>query len=342
MLQDGLRVEQRWHQLARQGREVEIGDEMTNVTASIILKSMFGTDTMESIGQIRGAVEEMIRFVSRRSTGLPLPVWVPTEHNRKYRAAAQLVHRSIDGLITKRRALPQDQWPDDLLSKLMNLRDPESGEMMSEALLRDESITIFFAGHETTARTMTFLWYALANNPHVAAKLHAELDSVLGGRTPSVEDLRKLPYGLQVVKEVLRLYPPAPFYSRDSIASDFIGPYAVKPNTIILLSPYFTHRHPDFWEQPHVFDPDRWTREREAQSPAFHPFGSGPRVCIGNHFALLESHLLLSILAQRFAPKLRANYTARWEMQGVLNLKDGLPMQIVERTAAQSYASTSA
>jgi cytochrome P450 len=331
MISDGLRVEERWQQLAKQGNEVEIAEEMTQVTASIILKSMFGAGTIESIDQIRGAVETMISFVTKRSTGLALPVWVPTPGNRKYVAAQKLVHRAIAGLIEARRAQPTEAWPDDLLSKMMTQRDPESGEMMAESLLRDESITIFFAGHETTARTMTFAWYALATHPHVTAKLHAELDRVLGGRAPTIDDVRQLPYTLQVVKEVLRLHPPAPFYSRDAVELDHIGPYEVAPGTIILLSPYYTHRHPDFWQNANAFDPDRWSRPGESNSPAFHPFGSGPRVCIGNSFSLLESHLLLAILAQRFTPRLSPSYKAQWEMQGVLNLAGGLPMQIVAR-----------
>jgi cytochrome P450 len=204
---------------------------------------------------------------------------------------------------------------------------------MSESLLRDESITIFFAGHETTARTMTFAWYALAANPHVAAQLYEELDSVLGGRTPATDDLRQLPYTLQVIKEVLRLYPAAPIYARDAIAGDRIDGFDVPAGAAVILSPYYTHRHPDFWEEPERFDPDRWTREKEAMRHhyAYHPFAAGPRICIGNNFSLLESHLLLAVLAQRFAPRLRTGFEPRWVMQGTLGFVGGLPMVIAAR-----------
>ena len=180
---------------------------------------------------------------------------------------------------------------------------------------------------------MTFAWYALASNPHVTARLHAELDRVLGGRLPAVDELRRLPYTLQVVKEVLRLYPAAPFYVRDAIGPGKIGGFDVSAGASIMLSPYYTHRHPQFWENPEVFDPDRWTPERDAarHDYAYHPFAVGPRVCIGNNFSLLESHLLLAILAQRFTPQLRPNYEPRWEMQGVLGLANGLPMVIATR-----------
>jgi cytochrome P450 len=204
---------------------------------------------------------------------------------------------------------------------------------MGEGMLRDETITAFVAGHETTARTLSFAWYALASNPHAAERLHEELDRVLGGRLPTVGGLRQLPYTLQVLKEVLRLYPAAPFYARDALGADQLGGYDVPKGAGIMLSPYYTHRHPQFWDEPDRFDPDRWTREREAMihGHQYHPFAAGPRICIGNNFSLLESHLLLAILAQRFAPRLRDGYQAKWEMLGVLSLKGGLPMVIAPR-----------
>ncbi|MCY1061545.1 cytochrome P450 [Nannocystis sp. SCPEA4] len=147
------------------------------------------------------------------------------------------------------------------------------------------------------------------------------------------EDLRQLPYTLQVVKEVLRLYPAAPFYVRDAVGADTIGGFDVPAGAAVMLSPYYTHRHPQFWDDPEVFDPDRGTRERESgrHGHAYHPFAAGPRICIGNNFSLLESHLLLAILAQRFAPRLRPGFTPRRVMQGTLGLADGLPMVIGAR-----------
>ncbi len=335
MIRDGARLVSRWDELARAGTEVDISEEMAVVTASIIVKAMFSTETIDSIERMKGAIETMIGFVSRRMTALPVPLWVPTETNRRYEAARALVHRAIAAIIAERRRTPEPEWPDDLLSRLMKARDEETGEPMSEALLRDESITTFFAGHETTARTMTFAWYALAANPGVAARLHEELDRVLGGREPTVESLRQLPYTLAVVKEVLRLYPAAPFYVRDAIAPDRIGGFDVPAGAAVMLSPYYTHRHPELWDEPEVFDPDRWTREREAARHryAYHPFAAGQRICIGNNFSLLETHLLLAMLAQRFTPRLRAGFEPRFEMKGTLGIAGGLPMVIERRTS---------
>ncbi len=333
MIRDGARLVERWQGLAIKGTEVQIAEEMTFVTASIILKAMFSTETMASIHQMKDAVETMISFVTGQIPGLQIPVWVPTAKNRKYVAARELVNRSINALIAQRRGTDEAQWPDDLLSRLMRARDEETGQAMSESLLRDESITTFFAGHETTARTMTFAWYALAANPKVTERLHEELDRVLGGRTPTVDELRQLPYTLQMIKEVLRLYPAAPFYVRDAIHADQLAGFDVPAGAAVMVSPYYTHRHPTFWEAPDVFDPDRWTKEREAaRHPyAYHPFAAGQRICIGNNFSLLESHLLLAMLAQRFTPRLRPGYEPRWQMQGTLGIANGLPMVIAAR-----------
>ncbi|MGE5071835.1 MAG: cytochrome P450 [Anaerolineae bacterium] len=329
MLKDGQRLLERWSRL--DGRKVEIGEEMTFVTASIILRSMFSMDTDEAIIGMKKAVETMIGYVGRKQNGLASPAWLPTRTNRDYWKAREMVHSYIQSVIEKRRSLPEAEWPNDLLTRLMQARDEETGEPMSEGLLRDESITTFFAGHETTARTMTFAWYALAANPHVADKLHSELDTVLGERQPTLDDLHQLPYTLQVIKEVLRLYPPAPFYIRDALARDELGGFDTQGSPV-LMSPYYTHRHPDFWDDPLTFNPDRWTPEGEADMHpyAYHPFAAGQRVCIGNNFSLLESHILLSLLAREYAPRLAPGFKPKFVMGGTLGTSNGFPM-IIER-----------
>ncbi len=329
MLKDGHRLLERWSHL--NGKHVEIGEEMTYVTAAIILKAMFSMETDEAIISMKNAVETMIGYGSSNQTGIMIPLWIPTPTNRKYVKAREMVHNYINAVIAARRALPEAEWPNDLLTRLMQARDEETGEPMSASLLRDESITTFFAGHETTARTMTFTWYALSQNPQVADKLHAELDAVLGDRTPTMEDLHRLPYTLRVIKEVLRLYPPAPFYIRDAIAEDKLGDFNT-PAWPVLLSPYYTHRHPDFWENPLEFNPDRWAPELEAKMHpyAYHPFSAGQRVCIGNNFSLLESHILLALLAREYAPRLKPGFTPKFVTAGTLGTSNGFPM-IIER-----------
>jgi cytochrome P450 len=329
MLKDGHRLLERWSGL--NGHTVEIGEEMTYVTAAIILRAMFSMDTDEEIIGMKSAVETMIGYSSSNQAGIMLPLWIPTGTNRKYIQARNRVHTYIHNVIDQRRNLAEAAWPNDLLTRLMQARDEETGEPMSGDLLRDESITTFFAGHETTARTMTFAWYALATHPEAAEKLHTELDTMLGDRTPTLENLHHLPYTLQVIKEVLRLYPPAPFYIRDAIAEDQLGDYDTQ-GLPVLMSPYYTHRHPEFWKDPLEFDPDRWAPEEEAKLHpyAYHPFAVGQRTCIGNNFSLLESHILLSLLAREYAPRLVPGFTPKFVMRGTLGTSNGFPM-IIER-----------
>ncbi len=330
MLGDGSHLLKRWSGM--EGQTVHIGEEMTFVTASIILRAMFSMKTDEAIISMKNAVETMIGYAGRNQTGITIPLWIPTPTNREYRKARETVHRYIESVISQRRALPEPDWPNDLLTRLMQARDEETGEPMSVNLLRDESITTFFAGHETTARTMTYTWFALASNPDVADKLHTELDNVLGSRVPTLQDLHQLPYTLQVVKEVLRLFPAAPFYARDAIAEDELGGFNTQ-GLPVLLSPYYTHRHPDFWQNPLEFDPDRWTPQREADMHpyAYHPFAAGQRVCLGNNFSLLESHILLALLAREYAPRLAPGFSPKFVMEGTLGTANGFPMTIERR-----------
>ena len=334
MVEDGDWFIQRWNGLAGSQLQVEMINEMMIITARIILRTMFSMHADEDIVQLKGAVETMISFTARHEINpFSMPLWMPTPPNQKYKQARQQVHTYIDGLIAQRRAIPQEQWPEDLLGKLMGSRDEESGEMMPDDLVRDEAITMFFAGHETTARTLSFMWYALSQNPEVAEKLHEEIDRVVGDKFPSIDDLKQLPYTLQVIKETLRLYPPAPIYARDAVGEDVIDGVTIPAGARMLPIPWITHRHPDFWENPEAFDPERWTPEREAQMHPYqyHPFAAGQRICIGNNFSLFESHLLTTMLARRFAPLLKPGHKPRFEMAGTLSSLNGLPMTIRKR-----------
>jgi cytochrome P450 len=185
---------------------------------------------------------------------------------------------------------------------LLQARDEETGEQMTDKQLRDEVMTIFIAGHETVASTLAWTWYMLAQHPEVESRLHAELAAVLGGRTPTFQDLPQLTYTRMVVEEVLRLYPAAWSIFRTAIANDVIGDHSIPAGSVVMVSPYVLHRTPAFWEQPERFNPERFTPERSAGRPryAYAPFGGGPRQCIGNNFALMEAQLILAMAAQRY------------------------------------------
>ncbi|WP_239576530.1 cytochrome P450 [Archangium primigenium] len=331
---DTQELMERWR--AQQGarRPVEMLDEMMKVTAAVILHSVFSTDSGETLLRIKHSIERMITHITDiQMSPVRIPQWVPTPGNLRFRRAHTLVTGYIQELIARRRTLPAEQWPDDLLTKLMTTRDEETGTLMVEQLLVDNGITMFAAGHETTARTLAFLWYALSQNPEVERRLHAELDAVLGDAPPTISDLKKLPYTLQVVKEVLRLYPAAPMYARDAIADDTLDGVHIPQGTRTIIFTYATHRHPDFWEAPERFDPDRWLPEREAarHAQAYHPFAAGPRICLGNNFSLLETHVMTAMLARRFKMRLKPGHVPQFDLFGTLGSRNGLPMLIEAR-----------
>jgi len=194
----------------------------------------------------------------------------------------------------------------DLLSRLLLARDPETGEGMPDRQIRDELMTIFLAGHETTANALAWTFYLLARHPLVEFRLLDEIQQVVGNRPPSVEDLPAMSYGAMVFSEALRLYPPAWMFARHAIEEDVIQGYPIPAGTMIFLSPYVTHHHPDYWENPEAFDPERFSEAQSAQRPryAYYPFGGGPRQCIGNHFAQMEAQLLMTIILQHFRVEL--------------------------------------
>lgn len=333
-LRDTLTMVKRWEGLAANRTQIEMFDEMAMVTASIVLKAIFSTESDQDILEIKECVETMINFAgSQRTNPFKLPDWVPTEPNLKYRKAHDTVHAYINKVLDARLAMAEADYPNDLLSKLIMAEDPETGERMSRDLLRDEALTNFFAGYETSARSMSHAWYAIAHNPDVKAKLHEELDRELGDELPTLDTLKRLPYTLRIIKETLRLYPPAPMYAKDVVDEDVIDGYRIEKGSTILLLPYFTHRHPDFWDEPERFEPNRHAPEAEkARHPqAYHPFASGQRICLGNHFSLLETHIMLAILAQRFDPTFLPNYEANFSIQSLLEITNGLPMILEKR-----------
>jgi len=334
MLRDTLVLTERWERLAAERTLVEMFDEMALVTASIVLKAIFSTDSPEDILWIKQSVETMIGYAgSKRVNPLQAPDWMPTTDNRNFWNAQRKVHQYIDAVLDARLDMDEWDYPNDLLSKLILAEDPETGERMSRKLLRDEALTNFFAGYETSARSMSYAWYALANNPTVRARLHEELDRELGDAVPTLDTLKRLPYTLRVIKETLRLFPPAPMYAKDVVDDDVIDGYRIEKGAVMLLCPYFTHRHPGFWENPLSFEPNRHApeAEKERHSQAYHPFASGQRVCLGNHFSLLETHIMLAILARRFDPELLPTYRARFIGETLLDISNGLPMVLTSR-----------
>lgn len=284
---------------AMQGGSLIMDDEMTRLTMSIISKAIFGVDLGEESAEVSEAFHDAFAFVTARTmSAFALPLSVPLPAHQRFLRSLRLIDNFVGRQIEKGRR----QESNTLLSVLLRARDEETGAAMTEKQLRDEVVTLFLAGFETTARSLTWGWYLLARHPHVMDQLIAEVDQVLGQRRPTVEDLHHLTYTRLVVDEALRLYPPTALLGRQIVEDDVIGGYRVTAGGIIMLAPYLTHRLPNVWPDPERFDPERFRPEMVAQRPksAYIPFISGPRVCLGNNFALMEMTLAFVMAAQRY------------------------------------------
>jgi cytochrome P450 len=281
-----------------------------------------------------GAAERDIFALVRHRMNNPLsaPLWMPTRLNRAYRTAKSLLDDVVLRVIeTRRRSGPA---ANDLLDMLLAARDAESGTGMSDAQLRDEILTLLFAGHDTTASGLSWAWYLLARHPQVQEALHDEAAAHLAGRVPQADDLPHLPLATAVFQEALRLYPPAPGLARRAVEPDEIQGRPVPAKAIVMPSQWVIHRHPDYWDEPDRFRPERFLpgHARERPKFAYFPFGGGPRACIGNTFALIEGALVLAGLSQRFAFRPADDREAELDTTFVLRPKGAVNLVVRKRS----------
>ncbi len=330
MVCDTLDMLARWDDDAGLGRSIDMAHEMMALTLRIVGKTLLSTDVHDAADQVGGAVTVLNEWADRALDSL-LPIGFPTPSTLRAKDAARTLDRIIGEIIARRRAGEQAE---DLLGMLMETRDAETGEAMTDRQLRDEVMTIFLAGHETTANSLAWTFYLLSTHPDVERRVRAELEAVLGGRPPQLDDLAAMPYLQQVIKESMRLYPPAWIVDRNTIADDEIMGYRVPAGTMLLMSPWVTHRHPALWPNPEGFDPERFTAAAEAARPryAYFPFGGGPRQCIGNGFATMEAGLILATVLQRFRPWLVPGHPVVPEPLITLRPRGGLPMGLRRAT----------
>ncbi len=290
-------VQARW----KGDETIDVAHEMMELTMWIVGKTLFGADLLGEAKELGEAVTEGIEYGNEQySSMIHIPYDWPTPSNERARRAVARIDETINRMVQEARNAPPGSR-NDLLTMLIEAQDEDDGSSLDDKQLRDEIITLFAAGHETTALALSWAWHLLTENPAVYKRLKDEVKSVLGGRTPTLEDLEKLPYALQVFKETLRLFPPAYIVTRQAAADVELGGYQLPAGTFLMFSPYVQHHRADYFPDPEKFDPDRFSPEREAQIPdeAYIPFSQGPRVCIGNHFALMEGHILLAAIAQR-------------------------------------------
>jgi cytochrome P450 len=317
-----------WQRFAERDQPLDVAAEMLRLTLRIAGQALFNIDLSDETLSVGQAVATVNKLLSEYLSAPFPPLTIPTPRSRRLLAARRTLDQVVHDVITQRRQQNTDTG--DLLSMLLLARDEETGQWMNDQQVRDEVMTLLIAGHETVATALTWTWYLLSQHPEVERRLHNELDEVLGGHLPTVDHLARLSYTRMVTEEVLRLYPPAWIFGRKAIADDEIGGYIIPANSTIVLSPYMTHRHPAVWEHPEVFDPERFAPERSAGRPhyAYFPFGGGPRMCIGNNFALMEMQLILATVAQRYRLHLFPDYPVEPEALLSLRLRYGLPMML--------------
>ncbi len=325
-----------WREAARLGRVVDVAQSMMHLTLRIVGDTMLGADVDKDAADVGKAITMLLHALNRRIVRpwLP-PLSVPTPGNRQFVAAGESVLRVIEKAIAQKRENP-DSPGGDFLRMLIEARDEETGEGMTDQQLRDEVGTIFAAGHETTANLLAWAFSWLSRAPHVRRKVVDELNAVLGDRPVTAEDYPKLPYMRMVISEVLRLSPPVWFLSRRAEADIDMGKFTIEKGKLIFLSPYTTHRHPEFWENPEGFDPERFAEGASKERPtlAYYPFGAGPRKCIGDTFALVEATLVLATLLREFEPELLPGMVPVAEPVITLRPRDGLPMKIRARRSS--------
>lgn len=332
MVQATKEMVESWQPMVRSGEAVDISEEMMQVTLRIIGETMLSKDVSSDAGAVSGALEVLLAQMRKRMFGAMLPLWLPTKMNRDFHKAKRTLDDIVEGTIAERRASGEDKG--DLLSMLMQATDEETGEQMDNLQLRDEIMTIFLAGHETTANALTWTFYLLSRHPGIARRVEAELEDVLNGRLPTLDDLPQLAYTEQVLKESMRLFPPAWIVARLAVEADVLSGFQIPAGTYTLFSPYITHRHPAFWDNPEGFDPDRFAPELEKERPrfAYFPFGGGPRICIGNHFAMMEGVLILATVLQQIRPSLCPGFTPHPEPMVTLRPKNGMHMTLHKTT----------
>ena len=314
------------------GEVREIQQEMVELTLSIVAKTLFDADIVSEAKEVGMAMQAVMKHFNQRAmSALVFPPHVPTIGNLSYRRAIQRLDAIIDGFISQRRVSSEN--PGDLLSLLLEAQGEDSNDRMSDQQLRDEVMTLFVAGHETTAHALAWIWLLLSQHSHVEAKLHAEIERVLNGRAPVIADLPQLHYTSMVIQESLRLYPPVWRMARQAITDCEIGGYPIKAGTTIFISQWLIHRDARFYDRPNDFIPERWENNFAEQLPngAYFPFGIGKRTCIGNRFAQMEIALILATIAQKFRMSLVPGHPIEIPPAVILHSKQGMKMQIRPR-----------
>lgn len=320
----------RWDVWLENGQAVDVHKEMIRFTMAILLRTAFSLSVDEAVTEtLHQAFGEIQRFLQTWAMSpVQLPRNTPLPGHRRFSRALRTVRDVVQNVIEARRA--SGERHNDLLDKLLYAEDPETGRPLDDREIQDEVLAFFFAGHETTAVTLSWLWYFLSLVPHVRERVAEEIDTVLGDRPLTFEDVYRLTYTRQVFEETLRLYPPGWILARVALQDDVLGQFHVPAGTHVLVAAWITHRHPAWWENPLGFDPDRFALERSKERPryAHFPFGGGPHTCIGATFALVEAMAILTTVLRHYRLDLVPGFPVRPRPQLTVHPWPGVMMQV--------------
>lgn len=311
------------------GEPVDVLRELTGFTLGVLGATLLDADlgAFASIGESFEAVQDQAMF-EMETMGL-VPRWLPLANQRRFRRARRDLQRIVDSLVARRVADPRPAG-DDVLTRLIQSTGEEVDPRVGAVRMRDELTTLLLAGHETTASTLGWSLHLVDEHPEVAERLRAEAMSVLGDRLPTYEDLGRLPYTAMVLHESMRLFPPVWILTRRALDEDAVGGYHVPAGSDVMVCPYTLHRHPEFWDRPEVFDPDRFDPDRLAERPryAYIPFGAGPRFCVGNHLGLMEATFVLAMIARELRLAKPLGHEVVAEPMLSLRVRGSLPMTV--------------
>jgi cytochrome P450 len=335
MADEGAKLVERWAELAGKDGSVDLHAEMTRLSLRIVCRALFGEDADSFIPVLK----DNVPFLSRRAFARSLapvkipPNW-PTPGNRHAEKAQAEIYGMVDSIIARRRANPTGS--EDLVSLLLEAQDPAGGLGLDDGEVRDQALIFLLAGHETTATSLSFTLHLLGLHPDVQRRVQEEVDSVLGERMPALQDVSNLSYTTMAIKEAMRLYPAAYALPRLTEVEDELNGYAIPKGSVAVVSPWVTHRHPAFWDDPERFDPERFTPEKEKARHryAYFPFGGGPRACIGQYFSMLEAIIVTAMLARAYELKSPSEPVPLFT--GItLRPKKAMPCRIESRRSAQ-------
>ena len=323
---------QSWDGHAADRKPVEMLQLFNHITMKVIVQTMFGKDLADSDADVIGhEMSHALDFMLQNMVTQIMPNWMPVPGRKRYQQSIVTLDAFINRITSQRRQLAEQ--PTDMMGMLLQMIDDESGEAMTDKQIRDEIATLFLAGYETTSLTMTWGVHQLLQHPEVIQRLQLEVDTALKGQLPTFETLEKLPYARMVIQEIMRLYPPAFWLPRTAVEADEIGGYHIEAGQMIGVSIYNIQRNPSVWDDPQVFDPERFAPDNSAKrhALAFMPFGAGQRMCIGRDFAMLEGMLILSMLMQRY-DLISVERTTKPMFSTTLRPKGGVWAKLAKRT----------